>query len=370
MRHVHSDKLERWLGPNAQVISDQMRNWYGPPIFVGNCRASVYATAGGEFIGHIKEGGFANQLDWIWDEIKAKYKRAIRRSVRSSYLNAGFSSFSDLLSEITVAGKRREFIYLKTGTTGVIGVTNTLFFAAGQPSAGGAAGAAPGGTAFDKTSVGAFPFANPTGGDFQSLLSGMCIGSVSGNCPLLYDRIFGVTKTMNSTATEAVTGVPTRYQNTVAGSADSAEGNFLFIETRAALPATAHNWTVCTYTNQAGTAAITLPSVTGNSSGIVNRLDIPAGQFFCQLAAGDSGIKALTQVQASALVASGNIDFVIGHALAFMPIALANFGYVFDGLNTALMPRIFDSACLSFLEVSKSAATATTYTGSFMTAAG
>ena len=112
-----------------------------------------------------------------------------------------------------------------------------------------------------------------------------------------------------STATEAVTGVPTRYQSTTPGAHDYAGNNFLMIECRTALPATAHNWTTCTYTDQDGNTGATLPSVTGNSSNIINRLDQPVGTWFCPLASGDSGIKNLTQMQCSASVASGAIDF-------------------------------------------------------------
>ena len=54
---------------------------------------------------------------------------------------------------------------------------------------------------------------------------------------------------MNSTATEAVTGVPTRYQSTTASAEDyipeitSASSSWR----HRALAATAHNWTTCTY---------------------------------------------------------------------------------------------------------------------------
>jgi hypothetical protein len=188
---------------------------------------------------------------------------------------------------------------------------------------------------------------------------------------LLYDRIFAVAKTMNSTTTEAVTGVPTRYQNTAAGQPDSASGNFLFIETGTALAATAHSWTVCQYTDESGNATQTLPSVTGNASNIINRLDMPTSNWFCPLATGDTGIKALTQMQCSAAVATGAVDFVIGHPISWMPCPIANLTCITDGINTAMqLTRIFDSACLALLEANKPATTATTYTGSIVICAG
>jgi hypothetical protein len=218
--------------------------------------------------------------------------------------------------------------------------------------------------------TGSWSFDNPSTGT-QHFVFGNPISSVAANTLLLYDRLFSVTKTMNSTATEAVTGVPTRYTSNTGGAADSAENNFLMIECRTALPATAHNWTTCTYVDQSGNTGATLPSVTGNSSNIINRLDQPAGTWFCPLASGDTGIDSLTQMQCSAAVASGAIDFTIGHPIAFMPCGIANFVCEKDGLTTSIsLERIFDDACLAFLEICKSATTATTYTGTFTTLRG
>ena len=107
-----------------------------------------------------------------------------------------------------------------------------------------------------------------------------------------------------------------------------------------------------------------MPSLTGNSGAIVRRLDHPVSQWFAPLASGDTGVKALTQMQCSAAVATGVINFVIGHPIAWMPCLVANYMMIIDGINTAFnLTRIFDNAALGFLEVSKSTTTATTYTG-------
>ena len=89
------------------------------------------------------------------------------------------------------------------------------------------------------------------------------------------------------------------------------------------------------------------------------------------LASGDTGIKNLTQMQCSASVASGAIDFTIGHAIAFMPCGIANFCCEKDGLTTSFnLERIQDDACLAFLEILKPVTTATTYNGQFTTIRG
>lgn len=85
---------------------------------------------------------------------------------------------------------------------------------------------------------------------------------------------------------------------------------------------------------------------------------------FATMAAGDVGIKAWTQMQCSAAVATGLINFVIGHPLGFLSFPLINSVMPFDWLtNRNQAPRIFDDAYLAFLEICKPATTATTYTG-------
>ena len=370
---THSGRLERWLGrENCEAISLAMKDWYGPPIAVDGVPGHVMLHAGGNFTGEIRDGWEMSYLDRGEDLLK-RLKRASRvASARSrNRLNAGFASLSDLISEATAGGKRQEVFYSKTGPLSAVGASSTLWLGAGQPVAGAIGSAAPGGRVLTSATTGALQFHNAvTGGDTQHIVSTQCLASITAMQLLLYDRLFDVAKTMNSTATEAVTGVPTRYTNTVAGSADYIGGNFLTMEIHTALPATAHNWTVCTYTDHTG-AAQTLPSVAGVSGGIASRLDLPQTTFFAPLASGSQGIKALTQMQCSALVATGTVNFVIGHPLAWQPCPVANFICVVDGINTAFnLVRVFDNACLSHLDVTKSAGSQTNYTGSITMVAG
>ncbi|HJQ58236.1 MAG TPA: hypothetical protein VJ890_15115 [Vineibacter sp.] len=363
---THSQRLERWLGRDELArISASMKDWYGPPIAVGRVPGEVFAHKGGDFRGRIEAGREGSLVDYAVDRmyrLRRRVDRAAARRRRFVTLAAGFASLDDLIAEAT-AGKRQEIAYQKVGVTGVVGATNTLWFVGNQPAAGANAGAAAGGTAWTRTSTGSLLFNNAGSGDTLHFVGGMPLATVGGNTLLLYDRLHSTTKTMSSTGTESVTGVPSRYQATTAGAQDSAEGNFLAIECRTALSATAHNWTTCLYTDQSGNGSATLPSVTGNSSCIQYRLDQPVGQWFCPLASGDSGIKELDQMQCSASV-TGAIDFTIGHPLAFMPCPVASVGFWTDGINSAFnLVRIFDDACLAFLEVLKSATGATTYTG-------
>jgi hypothetical protein len=276
---TNSSRLERWLGPQLPVLVEAGRGWHGPPIPVVGVPGNVYLRGspdGGDFVGRIEGGAFGSMAEFLAQRARGALRRAARRSVGRA--NAGFSSLGDLISEGT-NGKKRIFVYAKAGVTGVVGSTNTLWFEGAQPAGGSIGAAAPGGTAHVDSNTGGMLFGNPDSGDTQHLVRWDSFASVAANTLMLYDRLFSVAKTMNSTGTEAVTGVPTRYQSTTAGAADSAEGNFLFIEIVTALPATAHNWTVCQYTDQSGNPTITLPTVTGLSSGIAKRLDHRIGEL-------------------------------------------------------------------------------------------
>jgi len=374
MRHTHSDRLERWLGADkvaqlSAAMCNRDAKWYGKPIAVHGVPGLVYATKDGDFIGAIDAGYEVSAIDRAEDIIRRHHRMQRARMARVRRQSGAIGSLDQALAAY-FGGGNRTFSFNKAGTTGVVGATNTLWFVGSQPAAGSAAAAAPGGTVPTDATTGSWGFDNPSSGT-QHFVFGNPVASVAANTLLLYDRLFSVTKTMNSTTTEAVSGTPTRYQSATTSAADYAGNNFLMIECRTALAATAHNWTVCTYTDQDGNTGATLPSVTGNSGNIINRLDQPAGTWFCPLASGDTGIKNLTQMQCSAAVATGAIDFTIGHPIAFMPCGIANFVCEKDGLTTSIsLERIFDDACLAFLEICKSATTATTYTGTFTTLRG
>lgn len=367
---IHAARLERWVGPNVEVLSRAMADWYGPPIAVGGVPGAVYAHKGGDFSGKLRAGFEATAFDYARD-----YAHRLRRGMRrasarqGATLHAGFASLSDLIAEAT-AGKRREFLFNKVGTTGVVNVTNSLWGVGPQPAAGANGSAAPGGRAPTPATTGAFIFTNPTGGDTQHFVAGYPAANFINNL-LLYDRVFDVAKTMNSTTNESVTGVPTRYQSSTPGNPGYAGGNFLFVEVGGtALSATAHNWNAL-YRDDAGTDSQTLPTLTGNSGAIVRRLDHPAGQWFAPLATGDVGIMDLAEIDCSAAVAAGEINFVIGHPIAWLPVPIVNMVCVADGINTAFnLVQVLDDSCLAFLEVLKPATNATTYTGTFTTVSG
>lgn len=367
LRPADASKVERWLGAEKiahlqACMANGGNRWYGRPICLLDVPGSLWITADGDFVGYVNGGYFGSALDFIEGKLRLLWKEMGRPQY--GVCNAGFSSISDALSRASQGYSQRRQIN-KVGPTGVVGGTSSLWRVGPQPVAGGAGAAAPGGTAHVDSDTGGVLFNNPASGTLH-LVGADFSASVINNSLLLYDRLFSVAKTMASTTTQAVTGVPSRYQSTTATDADYIGDNFGFVEVGGtALAATAHNWTVCTYTDQAN-AASTLPSLTGNSGAIVDRLDHPLQQWFAPLESGDVGIKAWTQMQCSASVATGVINFCIGHPLGFMSFPVINSLLPFDWLtNRDQAPRIFDDACLAFMEPLKPATTATTYTGRF-----
>jgi len=356
---VHSGRLEQWIGTERiEALSRSTRGWYGRPIPLLDLPGTVKLCGDGDFVGSFGRGYAASAADALWD--------AFKRAARSPHgqFNAGFTSISDALARASGGFRQQRSIY-KTGPTGVAGITSSLWRLGSQPAAGGAPSGAPGGTAFNSATGGAIAFINPAAGTLR-LTGADFMTTQAGNSLLLYDRLWGFQKTMNSSANEAVTGVPTRYQNTSNVAEDYIGDNFISPEVGGtALAGTAHNWQNGLYTNQAGTANQALPTFTGVASAIVDRLDSTLPVWFMPLASGDNGIKNLTRIAASALVATGVMWFVIGHPIGFMVFPVVNLMTPFDWLtNRSQAPLIANDACLALYELSKPTTTATNYGGS------
>lgn len=381
MKHTHSDRLDRWLGAEkVAAISAQFKDFYWP-VPVHGVPGNVKVMPGGDFTGEINGGAFLSSRDGAAAVLKklraaaeSKAKRnnmlgllaELIRAEDSRILSVGAFASVDAVIAAYTGGKGQILTFNKVGVTAnSIGTCNDLWTRGTTPTAGGAGSAAPGGVATTASTTGALQFKNLGAANSGHYLNWSVTASVINNSLLLYDRLFAVVKTMNSTGTEAVTGVPTRYQSTTAGNNDYIGGNFCFpTNPTTVLAATAHNWTVCTYldeTNAAGTFA----SQAGVSACVVGGIDIQSGAgWFLPLATGDVGVKALTQMQCSAAVATGTIDFVIGHPIAINACPIANFACMDDGLYTSInLTSILDNACLSFIELSKPTTTNTSYSG-------
>jgi hypothetical protein len=372
---THSGHLERWLG--ADIVDHTHRvfkDWYGPPVALHGVPGNVYVTGGGQFVGHIDAGSELSGADVADLIISRNNKIRFGEMAHLRRQSGAFSTLSSLIQAMS-GGKGQQLIYVKTGiAANAIGNSNELWTRGSMPAAGAAGAAAPGGTATTNSTTGHFGYANPGTANSGHFMGGQFISSLTNHGLMFIDQLFRVAKTMNSTGTEAVTGTFSRYQSGTATAGDYIGGNFCFpANPTTVLAATAHNWTVCQYTDQGSNTAQSFPSIAGVSACVVGGIDLVAGpgSWFMPLASGDVGVKALSQMQCSAAVATGTIDFVVAHPLGFAPSWLTNVVCYVDTVTTAVdqLKEIYDNACLTAIEPCKVATTAVTFSGLLKTVA-
>lgn len=366
--HVHSGQLERWLSRDAvERVSKSMRDFPFPAPMI-DVPGAVWCMPGGDFVGRLKAGSEMSALDRAIDKVQRMRRAAVARRgrVRHGEFRA-FASLDALIAAVT-GGKAQYLNFAKTGVAAsAIGGSMDLWTRGTVPAAGAAGAAAPGGTATTNSTTGNWGWVNPANANTGHYLAAEVAASVINNSVALIDQLLRVAKTMNSTGTEAVTGTFSRYQSGTGTAADYIGGNFCFPSNpTTVLAATAHNWTVCQYTDQGSNTAQSLASGTGISACPVGQIDLAVGQnsWHMAFASGDVGVKALTQMQCSAAVATGTIDFVVAHLLGIIGCPVANLVCLGDALYTAMqLTSVFDNACLSAIEMPKPATTATSYSG-------
>jgi hypothetical protein len=366
---------------HVEAISKQFADFYWPVPMHG-VPGKVFVMPGGDFAGEIAVGQFMSKHDGAALTIQ-KIKKRIDAKVRhdkailsladllyaESCHHASIGAFASIDAVIAAwkAGKGQTLRFLKNGVAATaIGNSMSMWGRSGgsvdipdNPN-----GLAP--LTCDATVAGALQYKNLGAAESGHFLNWSVNASVAGNSLLLYDRLRNISMILDQLA-HAVTGDPPRYQSTTAGDDDYVGGNFAFMENGpiAALPATAHNWTVCTYLDQDAVSS-TFPSVAGVASCVGSGIDLAAGQtsWFMPLAAGDIGVQTLRQYQVSASIGAADMRFVQGHPIAIQACPVANLACMDDGLYTSFgLAHIEDNACLSFIELPKPATTATTYAG-------
>lgn len=366
--HVHSGRLARWWGEETtRRVSESMRSFYFP-VPLRDVPGKVWAMPGGDFVGRLGAGGEMSALDRAADIVARRRRAAIARHGNGRGAKLGAFATLDALIAAVSGGKAQYLNFAKTGiASNAIGNSNELWTRGALPAAGSAGAAAPGGTATTNSTTGNWGWKNPANANTGHFMAAEVTASVINNSLMIIDQLFRVAKTMNSTGTEAVTGTFSRYQSGTGTASDYIGGNFCFpANPTTVLAATAHNWTVCQYTDQDSNTGNSFPSATGVSACVVGGIDLAAGagSWFMPLASGDVGVKALTQMQCSAAVATGTIDFVVAHPIAIIGCPIANSVCLQDALYTALqLTSVYDNACITAIEMPKPATTATTYSG-------
>lgn len=281
---------------------------------------------------------------------------------------AGFSSLDDFINETTVNGKfvRTDWNKLTLPTTAqTAGLWYDLACAAGNPSSDSAYG---GGTnlafqALDDTSTTSpgIPHGGNVSPDTKHLINASAFSAAATTMPavfMLVDRlgfypITTTTLTTNQTLDNTVAFPAGRHTNGAglrayvvcsSGAATTAMG--------AGTP----NIDI-TYTNQAGTAGKTTPTVlpastTAAAKGHIVYSGTGAGKYgpFMPLAAGDSGVRSVQNFRLSATHTSGVLNLVICRPLLTLPMTTIGVAAERDLLNQVpSLPRVYDGANLSWL---------------------
>lgn len=254
------------------------------------------------------------------------------------------------------AGMRPPELLFKTGVAmEVAGLHHSHWYAAGRPGAGAAPAPGINGAALSSPVAGQIPITNPGGGAQQNLARFAASMSVVGGL-WLCDRLWHNSGlSLTSTSAQAITpaAIPARDRD---GSTNGV-GVMAALEFSAAGGAGTPTVTL-TYTDEAGNTGVTTTFVGVASPN--------AGSFFVwPLAAGDTGVRAVTSFQLSATWTSGTAHIILFRPLSLIGCTAANVPAAVDALTSGF-PRIYDSS-VPFLVQLPSATTATNITGELIT---
>jgi hypothetical protein len=275
-----------------------------------------------------------------------------------------------LINEATVGGKLQFKSFVKAGTAGIVGRSNSLWNVGSIPAAGGVGGAAGTGVEKTRTSTGALRQVDAAGGDTLHFIGGTFQADRGTQVLLLYDRLWDMTHdmTIDPRSCDAA-NPPTRYQT-----AALAPGNFISGEVTTILPAATPTVTF-DYVDQDGNN-VTGPALsTIYSAAAVNTVPFTIPNWFYPIDPTDVGVRSLQNsanaVDLSAAMVSGVVSWFIGHPIAFIPLPTLNVPIIIDGINSAFsLARIYDGACLAFMELSKGATNATNWWGAITLCSG
>lgn len=283
----------------------------------------------------------------------------------------GFSSLSDLISELTASTPKRHMrpiLKIRPNTAGVAATWESLWAMAGDPQAGDLTGTALNAIQCNDSTVGAVYHGGNVSADTKHLtkLGFMTIGTaVAPGYVILYDRLLYYPQINASVNTNQAlvngVGLP-RYTD--------GKGVRMWIEVTTAFGVTTGVLTYGSsgYTNTADvTGRQHGVTVNTTASSAVNRLPHSGSTQnnnynpFLPLQAGDLGVKSVQSIQFTTAHASGVCALVLGYPLASIPIADAS-SYAEREFCFQLpsFPRVYDGACLGLLMVGSGALNANT----------
>jgi len=234
-------------------------------------------------------------------------------------------------------------IFKANATTEGVGTWHSLWLTAGQPGAGTTPAAGDGAIPTNATS-GSIPLVNPGGGN--NLYLGRFVASTSTiGTLILYDRLWHNSGFVgNSIAAQAIATPPVLTRPDALG-----EDVELWGEVYTAMGATASVFTA-TYTDSTGggpkSATYSMPA---------NALAV--GQMFpFLLAAGDTGVRTVSQVQLSISTGTaGDFGLVLLRRVGELPCSIVNAAVFMDAFSLG-MPQLYSGACLALMVLCTAAA--------------
>lgn len=262
---------------------------------------------------------------------------------------AGYSSYDDLIAELT-AGKALRWDFVKVGPAAeAAGNWVSHWYAAGSPGAGVDPATTPG-TAYDDA-AGSMNWVDVDPDTKHMLTFG---ASATVNCTLhLYDRLVGVAGiALNSTGVKTVNSVALPRYSGAAASAVQA-----WVEVTTATATTAPQVRMNGYTNEAGTGGRTGGSLFFPAAATDIRWMGPL-----PLQAGDKGVQSVEGLEVQTAGSAGVCNVVLLKPLVSLP-CVANIWNERDMvLQLAGLDRVFDGASLALMQLA-TATTATTIIG-------
>jgi hypothetical protein len=236
------------------------------------------------------------------------------------------------------ATTRRDHAIYKTLTPAAAGAYMSLWAStpgAGIPGAAAIPAAGINGEIPTDGTAGAFPFTNPAGGEDTYLGQFAATSLISGTL-YLYDRLWH-NNFPNATTTGAQAISPSALTRPDANGAGVEAWFQVYVATGAGAPAI-----TIQYTDQDGNTAQT-GTVVGYTA------TRPIGQTFpVTLAAGDTGVRAITSYNATISMSSGTIGLVLRRKIASVSVGTGNNGQILDAILSGL-PTIPDDACLELV---------------------
>lgn len=300
---------------------------------------------------------------WVKDRGVYFWQSKRRPDVPPAYW-CGFSSYDDLISEVSTNGKFLKLFYSKNASTA--GVANNyydLWTVGGHPSAGSYTGSSLTAVRYDDTITGSIYHGGNVSTDTKHLLSVHMVSTASTPVLILFDRVITYeSNAFNNNANANFTNTLTaqRYNGNTDG------GLKICVTAQTVFSSNAGNITQIQYTDNEGNTLQTMPqspvpawivSAAAPTATLGARVVSPATTAttipwgpYMPLAAGDGGVQLIANWTTSTNAQTGTTCIILLRPLAVLPVSTAGVTHMMDTIQQVMgLVKIWDGACLCFL---------------------